>query len=1131
MSSQSRSRPRATYRLQFNRDFTFDDAAALVPYLHRLGISHCYASPLLKARSGSMHGYDIVDHRQLNPELGDRAAFDRLVNRLHDHDMGLIVDIVPNHMGVGGADNAWWQDVLENGPAAEYADFFDIDWRPAHETLRGKVLLPLLGDRYGKVLDDGEIELVFIPEAGTFHFAYYEHQLPLDPVTYPAAVAPLLEDFRRLVPPEDPGLAELENLLTAFAHLPGRESRESGRRQERRRDKEITKQRLAELCRRDSRIADLLKECVLYFNHPSDPAIRGQRLHNLLELQVYRPAHWVVAGDEINYRRFFDINSLAGLQAEREDVFAATHGLILELVAAGSIDGLRVDHPDGLSDPAAYFSRLQAAAKAAAGGIPPGAGQAGGSSPPAGTYPLADLNSPPAGVTGDSTGGIYLVVEKILATYEYLPQGWQVHGTTGYDFTNQVNGLFVRPDHETVLSRIYHRFVGRRLDFDELLYQRKKMIVTGQLSSELTVLSRLLKDIAEGNRHTRDFTLNGLREALIEVTACFPVYRTYIVPANGGGLARETATGPEHEGTEPGVVGDAAPPYEISVEDRRFVAWAVAQARKRGAVIDTTIYDFIHDILLGGPLEQPGGQPPAAGAESRAGGAEAVNRPAVNPMAVNPMAVDPMATVAPEGSAAKDPEEEAKELHKPDLPERAEPSAATLFRARRARFIRKFQQYTAPVMAKALEDTTFYIANRLISLNEVGGDPRRFYLSPAGYHRAAQERLRRWPQAMLATSTHDNKRSEDVRARINVISEVPELFVRHLRRWRRQNRSRKSRVNGRQAPAANDEYLFYQTLLGSWPLDDHAPPEAGTDFPADYRPRLQEYMLKAIREAKTHSSWINPNADYEEATARFVEQVLDGTGGNPFLADFIPVVRRLTPYGLLNSLAQVLLKLTSPGVPDFYQGTELWDFSLVDPDNRRPVDYHRRQQLLAALPEPGQAPDMEALQEMLANFYDGRLKLFLINRLLCFRRQLPELFRQGSYLPLVVEGGRQDHVCAFIRQWEDHRLLVASGRWFATLAGEASALEAGEIESSRRQSAEPGDDLAAGGAGGGMPRIAPEVWGDTRLVATADMAGSWQNLLTGELLSTTPEKDQIRLTCADLFAKLPMAVLYFRVAG
>ena len=1034
MSSRSRRFPLSTYRLQLHRDFTFADAAALVPYLHRLGVSHCYASPLLKARPGSSHGYDIVDHGQLNPDLGERADFEHLVACLHRHGMGLIVDIVPNHMGVGGADNAWWRDVLENGPAAEYAEFFDIDWRPAHETLRGKILLPLLGEPYGEVLDKGEIKLVFEPAAGAFHFAYYEHHLPLDPVTYPEVAAPKLAELRRQLPPDDPGLAELENLLVALTHLPGRESREAEQCQERRRDKEITKQRLSDLCRRDARIATFWRQCLDFVNLPGDQgpeaaARRGERLHQLLELQAYRLAHWVVAGDEINYRRFFDINSLAGLQAEREEVFAATHGLLLELVGAGQIDGLRVDHPDGLSDPAGYFSRLQAAVAADRGGT--------------------SDDDDDSRDTGDRAESIYLVVEKILAAHEYLPEEWQVHGTTGYDFANQVNGLLVKPDYEAALTGIYHRFIGRRQDFDDLLYRCKKKIITGQLASELTVLARLLKDIAESDRHTRDYTLNGLREALIEVVAAFPVYRTYIVP------------------NAPVASTDAARhSYKVSPEDRRQVEWALALAGKRSGTRDGGLYDFIRALLLASEPPPPTGWQPGRPADRL-----------------------------------------------------------------QARFIRKFQQYTGPVMAKALEDTAFYVANRLVSLNEVGGDPRRFYLTPAAFHHAAQERLRRWPRAMLATSTHDSKRSEDVRARINVLSEVPALWRRHLMRWRRLNRSRKSRVNGRLAPCPNDEYLLYQTLLGSWPLQG----EGGCL--GDYRRRINEYMLKAVREAKTNSSWLSPDSDYEAALARFVDGLLspastgaaggaadaDPAGINPFLADFMPLVRQLAPYGLLNALAQVLLKLTSPGVPDLYQGAELWDFSLVDPDNRRPVDYRRRRELLASLPDPARPASPAVIRELLASPADGRLKLLLTSRLLHLRRQRPELFAEGGYQPLTAAGEHGEHLCAFIRQWREQRLLVATGRWFATMVAAASWPP--PVEPANKEA-----ELAADALSTLKKLISPRYWHNTRLLLPVEEiscgANDWQDLLTGLKVSEVPGPEGSYLACADLFANLPMVVIY-----
>lgn len=892
--------PRATYRLQLHRGFTFDDAAQIVPYLAELGISHCYCSPYLKARAGSTHGYDIVDHNALNPEIGDEAGLDRFVAALHAHGMGQILDIVPNHMAVGGDDNAWWLDVLENGPASPYAGYFDIDWRPVKEELRGRVLLPVLPDHYGKVLEDGALRLEYDAQRGEFSVRFYEHRFPVDPGTYPL----ILVDGG--IGPEGGPLRALHELVAAFRQLPDRRDLDPQRRELRRRDMALLKARLAALGEQ-SAVAVWLGERVEAFNgRPGEPGSFDD-LHRLLEAQPYRLAYWQVAADEINYRRFFDINTLAGLRVEAEEVFEATHHRVLELVAQGVVDGLRVDHPDGLYDPAEYYRRLQQRLQA---------------------------------VSTDASG-VYLVAEKILAAYEHLPTDWAINGTTGYEFSAVVNGLFVDPGAERRLDRLYARFLGRPADFDELLYERKRLVIRAILSSELMVLANLLDRIAESDRYTRDYTLNGLREALTEIVACFPVYRTYLTPG------------------------------QVSEQDRRFLQWAVAQAKRRSPASDISIFDFIHRLLLF------------------------------------------------EGDA--------------ELP------AAERFR--RVQFVMRLQQYTAPVTAKALEDTALYSYNRLVSLNEVGGDPRNFGASPAAFHHANLERAQHWPQAMLATSTHDSKRSEDVRARLDVLSELPEQWRRQLARWSQLSRARKREVDGRRAPSRNDEYLLYQSLLGAWPLEPLD--EAGL---AALRERITAYMLKAIKEAKVHTSWINPNPEYEAAMAGLVDSLLSSPE-NAFVHSFAPFAQRIARFGLYNSLSQVLLKLTAPGVPDVYQGNELWTFALVDPDNRRPVDYGRRRGLLDAIrDEVTGAPDLGGwVRGLLDTLDDGRAKLYLTWRVLNFRREQPALFRAGGYQPLTVEGPRAEHLVAFARIRDGEVAIAIAARFFARLLGEGEGAPVGAL--------------------------------------------------------------------------------------
>lgn len=922
--------PRATYRLQFNKDFTFARATELVPYLAALGVSHVYASPYLKARPGSGHGYDIVDHAAFNPEIGAAEDYERFVAALHAHGMGQILDVVPNHMGVMGADNAWWLDVLENGPAAAHGDYFDIDWNPLNPDLKGKVLLPLLGDHYGAVLNRGELRLDFDAERGEFSLFYWQHRLPIDPGSYPRIVGPRMERLATVLGEGDERLVELQSLLTAFARLPERLTTDAAAVAERQRDKEVHKRHLAALCAACPDIAHQVRENLDELNgRPGEPA-SFDALHALIQAQGYRLAFWRVASDEINYRRFFDINDLAALRMEDAAVFEATHRFVLELVAQGKVDGLRIDHPDGLYDPGRYFARLQERA----GGRP--------------------LPTPPAG----EPLPLYLVIEKILADHEQLPADWPIHGATGYRFANLANALCVDPAAARRLTRIYDDFVGARTDFDELVYRAKKLIMDTALASELNVLASRLARIAALDRDTCDFTLSGLRDALAETVACFPVYRAYVGPAG---------------------------PINVSADDRRHIEWAVAVAKKRSPAADISIFDFVREVLT---LDRAQGR----GEDYRA------------------------AVLA---------------------------------------FAMKFQQFSAPVMAKGLEDTAFYRYHRLVSLNDVGGEPRRCGVSVAAYHAATRARARRWPHNLLATSTHDSKRAEDVRARIDVLSEMPAAWKLMLQRWSRLNRAKKREIDGAPAPSANDEYLLYQTLVGSWPLDDVPDLEA-------YRARIEAYMIKAVREAKEHSSWVNPNAAYEAALAEFVAALLAPGEKNLFLADFVPGVRRIAHHGLLNSLAITLLKLASPGVPDIYQGCELWQFNLVDPDNRRPVDYALRRQLLAA----------SADFDFAADLADPRHKLALIRSVLALRAEMPELFRDGAYLPLAVHGECAPHACAFARRHGEQAIVAVVPRLTYKLLGET----------------------------GGLP-VGAAAWRDTALELPPSLRGKrWRNIFTGAAL-------------------------------
>ncbi len=892
--------PRAVYRLQLNREFTFDDAHRIVPYLHALGISHLYVSPCLKARAGSLHGYDIVDHASLNPELGGSEAFARLVDNLRVHGMGLILDIVPNHMGIGSGENEWWLDVLENGQASAYATYFDIDWHPIRESLRGKVLLAILGDHYGKVLEAGELRLAFDEQRGEFGVYYCDRRLPLDPETYPVILTHETEKFTALANAENHALLEWHSVVTDFEQL--RQLRAD--HVERARSAAACKRRLAAFCALSPCARAFVDEMIILFNGVAGKPESFDQLHELLELQSFRLAYWRVAADEINYRRFFDINDLVCLRQQIPEVFEASHRLILALIAEGNVDGLRIDHVDGLWHPRAYCERLQ------------------------NEFSRIATQEPNRADTTVSQP-FYLLVEKILAGYEHLRDDWPIAGTTGYDFANSVNGLFVHAPSEHRLTKAYHRFIGERLEFDDVLYDRKRQVIKTQMSNQLTTLVNLLAEIAEAERTTRDYSLNGLREAILEVVAYFPVYRTYIVAD------------------------------DIQDEDRRFVEWAIAHAKKRSPAADLTIFDFIHDVLLLRNLED----------------------------------------------------------------------CSTEYCGLVLQFVMRFQQYTAPVMAKGMEDTSFYVYNRLVSLNDVGGDPRRFGTSVAAFHHANQQRLKQWPLSLITLSTHDSKRSADVRARINVLSELAIEWRQRQYRWRRLNRAKKHHIDTLLAPSHNAEYLLYQTLLGTWPQE-----ELDAETLASFAGRIESYMLKAIREAKIHTSWINPNQIYEQAVSSFVQALLNPKKSRAFHDDFLHFQNRVALFGLYNSLSQTVLHLTSPGIPDIYQGTELWHFTLVDPDNRRPVDFALRERYLHELQRAEhESGSQRLLQDMLAHLEDGRAKLFVIWKTLAYRNAHPELFSRGDYVPLEAIGEKAEHICAYLWQRGDDTLIVIVGRWFALL--------------------------------------------------------------------------------------------------
>jgi (1->4)-alpha-D-glucan 1-alpha-D-glucosylmutase len=862
--------PLSTYRVQLRSEFGFDDAAAIAGYLADLGISHLYSSPYLQAARGSAHGYDVVDPTRVNEELGGEEAHARLCRTLGEKGLGQVLDIVPNHMAITERDNTWWWDVLENGAASRYAAYFDVDWNSPQARLRDTVLLPILGDHYGRVLENGELELA--RRGGRFEIHYHEHRMPVAPRSLDVLIA---DAARRC------GSPDLAFIADALGQLPLATATDRESIARRHRDKEVLAGQLARLAEEKPEVAKSLDEVVAEVN--ADP----DKLDDLLQRQNYRVAFWRTAGQELDYRRFFDVHTLIGLRMEDERVFADTHALVLRWLREGVLDGVRIDHPDGLLDPEEYFERLR-----------------------------------------DEALEAWIVIEKILEPGEPLRESWPVEGTTGYDFLGRVGGLLVDPEGEGPLTDLYTELTGQSADWAGLVREKKLLVLSELLASDVNRLAEVFLQVCERHRRHRDYTRFELRQAIREVVAGFPVYRTYVRAELG----------------------------EVTDLDRRYVDEAIAEAKARRSDLPADLFDFFRDLLL---LEVRG----------------------------------------PGGSQLE------------------------------SELVMRFQQLTGPAMAKGVEDTAFYNFHRLIALNEVGGSPGDFGLSLEAFHRLSAESQRLWSRAMLATSTHDTKRSEDVRARISLLSEIPDDWGKAARRWIDHN----AKYRRGDFPDRNAEYLFYQTLVGAWPISAE---------------RMTAYMEKATREAKVHTSWTRQNPEYEEALRAFITGVLED---RDFVADLEAFVAPLVGPGRINSLAQTLLKIAAPGVPDFYQGSEIWDLSLVDPDNRRPVDYGLRRRLLDDLKRE-MAPE-----EILARMDDGLPKLWLIHQGLELRRRLPEAFGpDGAYEPLPAAGPRAEHVVAFTRggdviaiaprlplrlqgDWQGTALELPPGRWRDELAGEEIA--------------------------------------------------------------------------------------------
>jgi (1->4)-alpha-D-glucan 1-alpha-D-glucosylmutase len=937
-----------------SKRFTFRDATALLPYLDALGVTDVYASPFMAARAGSLHGYDIVDHSRLNPEIGTDEDLTALARELGARGMGLLMDLVPNHMCVASVENRRWADVLENGRSSPHATFFDIDWHPPKPELREKVLLPVLGEQYGRVLENQQLAVGY--EGGGFFVRYYDSRFPIGPRTMRPLLEPMVADLLQTHPTDHPDVLELESILTAIRHLPARWETDAEKIRERQREKEIVKRRIAALVEGNAAVRDALERSLHAINGARNEPRSFDRLEALLGDQAYRLSYWGVAAEEINYRRFFDINDLAAIRVEDPAVMAAVHERAFRLLAEGKITGLRIDHVDGLYDPRRYLENLQMVRR--------------------------------------SEGGdhVYVIAEKILVGDEILPPEWPVQGTTGYDFMNVLNGLFIEPAGVRAIERAYQRLRPEPVGFDDLLYRAKRLILRTAMSSELYVLARHLDRISEQHRWSRDFTANTLYLALGEVVACFPVYRTY-------------------------VQADSA---EVTSRDRAHVMHAIRDAKRRNRATSASIFDFLADILL---LQDPEGITDAE-------------------------------------------------------------------RADRREFVLRLQQLTGPVMAKGLEDTVFYRYTPLASLNEVGGRPTAAATDVDRFHAWAVRRLSSWPHAMSATSTHDTKRGEDVRARLDVLSEMPREWQLAVRRWHRMNLRKKPLVDDVRVPEADEEYFIYQTLLGIWPVavGDHAAHAALAG-------RLGDYVQKALREAKIHTSWVNVNQAYEAGVAEFLRHLLEDSDDNAFLRELRRFVGTLILPGIYNSLAQVLIKTTAPGVPDFYQGTELWDLTLVDPDNRRPVDFELRRRMLGDLRARAAADAPALIADLIAHPGDGAIKLLVTERALDHRRRNRAVYDTGSYIPLTADGSRRAHALAFARVQGQTASITVTGRFFSVL-GAAESAPLGEA-----------------------------IWGDTRIpLDRALPRGAWRDVLSGRVVRGAGE-DGGTLRLAEVFTDLPVAIL------
>lgn len=949
----------ASYRLQLHAGFPLSRVLELVPYLHRLGVTHIHCSPLLQARSGSTHGYDVVDPGRLNPELGTEADLETLVGELRKRNMGIVLDIVPNHMAAS-RQNPAWEDLLTHGPASRYARWFDIEWRTSEPQLRFRVLLPVLGDLRVRVLARGELTLAL--EDGQMRVRYFEHSFPLDPATLPLVLHPAAAECDRLLGSGHLAAGALREIAAVLRRLPPRTSRNAAAIARRRDFAAAQLERLRGLCASEE-VAAALRVAARKLSQDPGGALRVRRL---LDRQAYRLVYWRRAAREINYRRFFDVNDLIGLHMEDPEVFAETHALVLDWRRRGWVDGFRVDHPDGLLDPLGYFRRLAAASFASA----------------------QDCHPP-------------IYAEKILSPGERLRPDWPVAGTTGYDFLNQAERLFIQPEGYQAIEQEYRRIIRQPAEFPSTARLAKRRVLESALSAGVWRLAHRLLKMIRPEHATPPVKPHALVVAIVETIASLPVYRTYV---------------------------DSSTPVPQG-EDRRLIREALADARQRGRASAEAL-DLLAAALLGG------------------------------------------------GRVVRQPEIEGVRL----------------------RFVQRFQQLSGPATAKGIEDTAFYSYAPLLSRNEVGGGPEVPLATAAqAFHAGNRHRAEQWPRAMLASTTHDTKRTADVRSRLDVLSEIPQEWAAAVERWRELNRVHKRDLKGQRVPDPNTVYHVLQALVGIWPLSPSAAPATTLPSPAcldRLRQRLLEYSMKAAREAKVRTSWTDPDPEFEAALGGYVEALLTPSSSPEFLADLSSFVGRISRPGLWNALARSLLHVASPGVPDLYQGDELWNFALVDPDNRRPVDFEERARLLAQTEAGFDGPPdrrRSFLAELMTSPEDGRLKLHLLRAVLKARRQHPGLFMSGTYEPLDAEGPARDHVLGFGRQHEKSHLIVLAPRFLAS-----PVLESGRLPTAR------------------------EIWKGTSLPLPSAWPVKWQCALSGEIVAAGRGGS---LPVAQAFSWLPMALL------